>query len=79
MGGLTMFLKAILPWLGCLIAWFLLLPIFVIGGGSVVILYAALSEFGAILTGSAGNSLDPITAREMARRICLGYGDFAAV
>jgi hypothetical protein len=74
-----MFLKAILCSLGCLVAWLLLLPIFVIGGGSVVILYAALSELAAILTGSAGNSLDPIAAREIARRICLGHGDFAAV
>jgi hypothetical protein len=73
-----MFLKAILSSLGCLIAWLLLLPVFVIGGAALVILYAVLSEFGAILVGNAGKSLDPTTAREIARRICLGGEDFAA-
>jgi len=55
-------------------AWLLLLPVFVIGGGAILFVYAALSELGAFLTGSSTNSLDPTTAREIARRICLGYG-----
>jgi hypothetical protein len=74
-----MFSQAIFSSVGCLIAWFIILPIFVVGGGAVLILYALLSELGAILTGRGGNSLEPAEARKIARRICLGYGDFAAV
>ena len=74
-----MFSRTILSGLGCLIAWFLILPIFAIGGAVALILYAVLSELSAILIGSAGKSLDPTKAREIARRICLGHGDIAAI
>jgi hypothetical protein len=73
-----MYSQAISSSLGYLIAWFLILPIFVIGGGATLILYAVLAEIGAILTGSSGNTLDPAEARELARRICLGHGEVAA-
>jgi hypothetical protein len=69
-----MFFNAVFISLACTIVWFLLLPIFVIGGGTILFVYATLSELGALLTGRAGNSIDPATAREIARRICLGYG-----
>jgi hypothetical protein len=69
-----MLFNAVSTSLACAIAWFLLLPIFVIGGGAIVFVYAILGELGALLTGRAGNSIDPTAAREIARRICLGYG-----
>jgi hypothetical protein len=69
-----MFFNAVFTSLACTIAWFLLLPIFVIGGGTILFVYATLSELGALLTGSPANPIDPTTAREIARRICLGYG-----
>jgi lipoprotein signal peptidase len=72
-----MFFNAIFVSLACMTAWFLLLPILVIGGGTILFVYATLWELGALLTGSAGNSIDPTTAREIARRICLGYGGAA--
>jgi hypothetical protein len=72
MDGLMTF-RTLLSSLGCIIAWCLLLPVLVIGGGAILLIYAVLSEFGALLTGSGAGSLDPTTAREISRRICQGY------
>jgi hypothetical protein len=69
-----MFFNAIFIFLAYVVAWFLILPIFAIGGGAILFVYAAMSELGALLTGSAENSLDPTAARKIARRICLGGG-----
>jgi hypothetical protein len=67
-----MLFKAIFTSIGCMIAWFLLMPIFVFGGGATVLLYALTLEISSLLTGRGKKSPDPIAAREMARRICLG-------
>jgi hypothetical protein len=69
-----MFLKAILIPLGCLLAWFVLLPLFFIGGGIALFAYAIFAEFGAFLTGKTGATIDPAMAREIARCMCGGYG-----
>jgi len=69
-----MSLKAILFSLGCLLAWFVLLPAMAIGGGLSLLLYAILAEFGAFITGRPSKTLDTSVAREIARRLCGGYG-----
>ena len=65
-----MFLKAILFSLGCLIAWFVLLPVLVIGGGIALFAYATFAELGALLTGSPARTLDTTVARDIARTMC---------
>jgi hypothetical protein len=69
-----MFLKAILLALGCLLAWLVLLPLLVIGGGAALFAYAIFAEFGAMFLGNTGTTVDPAAAREIARRMCGGYG-----
>jgi hypothetical protein len=66
--------KAILFTLGCVLAWFVLLPAVVIGGGVALLLYAILAELAAFITGKPSKALDTAVAREMARRMCGGYG-----
>jgi hypothetical protein len=69
-----MFLKAILLSLGCLLAWLVLLPLLVIGGGVALFAYALFAEVGASLLGNGGTTVDAKAAREIARRMCGGYG-----
>ncbi len=68
-----MSLKAIFYSLGCVIAWFVLLPMLVIGGGIALFAYATFAELGAFLTGSPARTLDTTAAREIARKMCGGY------
>jgi hypothetical protein len=70
---MLMSLKAILFALGCLVAWFVLLPLFLIAGGVVLCAYAVFAELGAILIGIPSNTLDTSVAREIARRMCGAY------
>jgi hypothetical protein len=72
-GDPQMSLKAIFLSFGCLIAWLVLLPTFVVGGGVALFTYAVLAEFGAFLTGKPSQTLETSVAREMARRMCGGY------
>jgi hypothetical protein len=67
-----MFLKTILLALGCLLAWFVLLPLLVIGGGFALFAHAVFAEFGALFLGNTGNTVDTAVAREIARRMCGG-------
>ena len=70
-----MSLKAVLFSLGCVVAWFVLLPALVIGGGIALFSYAIFAELGASLTGSPAATLDTTVAREIARTMCGGgYG-----
>ena len=69
-----MSLKAIFFSLGCVLAWFVLLPVVVIGGGLSLFLYAILAELGALATGDRSKAIDASAAREMASRMCGGYG-----
>ena len=69
-----MSLKTILFSLGCVIAWFVLLPTLMIGGGIALFAYATFAELGAFLTGSPARTLDTTVARELARKMCDGYG-----
>jgi hypothetical protein len=68
-----MSVKAIFFSVGCVLAWFVLLPVVVIGGGISLFLYAILAELGALITGDRSKTVDASTAREMARRMCGGY------
>jgi len=65
--------KVILFTLGCVLAWFVLLPVVVIGGGFALFLYAILAELAAFITGKPSKALDTAVAREIARRMC-GFG-----
>jgi hypothetical protein len=71
-----MLLKTILLALWCLFAWFVLLPLLVIGGGVALFAVAIFAEVEALFlgnTGNTGNTVDTATAREIARRMCGGY------
>jgi hypothetical protein len=63
--------KAVLFSLGCMLAWFVFLPVLVIGGGIGLFSYAILAELGALLTGTPSKTLDTRAAREIARRLCI--------
>ena len=65
--------KTILFSLGCVVAWFVLLPLLVIGGAITLFAYATFAELGALLLGTSHKPLDTSAAREMARRLCGGY------
>jgi hypothetical protein len=69
-----MSLKAILFSLGCVIAWFVLLPVMVIGGGIALFACAIFAELVALITGTPSKTLDTSVAREIARRMCGGPG-----
>jgi hypothetical protein len=69
-----MSLKAIFFTLGCLVAWFVLLPLLLVAGGTALFAYAIFAELGSFLTGAPSKSLDKSAAREIARRMCGGYG-----
>jgi hypothetical protein len=73
-GSFAMSLKTILFSLACIISWFVLLPMLVIGGGIALFAYATFAELGAFLTGSSARTLDTAAAREMAHKMCGGYG-----
>jgi hypothetical protein len=66
--------KAVLIALGCLLAWLVLLPLLVIGGGVTLLAYAILAELGALILGDSAKALDTADAREIARRMCGGCG-----
>ena len=68
-----MSLKAFLFSLGCVIAWFVLLPTLMIGGGIALFAYATFAELGAFLTGSPARTLDTTVAREIAHKMCGGH------
>jgi hypothetical protein len=72
-----MSLKAIPFSVGCVIAWFVLLPVLVIGGGVALFAYAIFAELAALIAGTPSKTLDTSAARETARRLCGGDGDQA--
>ncbi len=75
----AMSLKALFFSIGCVIAWFVLLPLLVIGGGMALFVHAIFGELAALITGNSGPSIDRSTAREIARRMCGGYAGSARV
>ena len=69
-----MSLKAILFTIGCLVAWFILLPLLLIVGGAALFAYAIFAELGEFLLGNPSKTLDKSAASEIAHRMCGGYG-----
>jgi hypothetical protein len=65
-----MSLKTVPFSLGCIIAWFVLLPVLVIGGGVALFAYAIFAELAAFITRTPSKTLDTSVAREIARRMC---------
>jgi hypothetical protein len=65
--------KQIVFYMGCTVAWFILLPVFVIGGGIALLGYAVFAELGESIVGKTEKAVDSSTAREMAHRLCLGH------
>jgi hypothetical protein len=68
-----MSVKAILFSLGCLVAWFLLLPLFVMGGGICLLAYAVFAELVAMLSGRPSKTFDTSAARDIVSRLCGRY------
>lgn len=58
-------------YIGCAVAWFVLLPACIIGGVVALLCYAVFSEVGELVAGDARSDVDSSTAREIARRVCL--------
>jgi cell division protein FtsX len=57
----------------CAATWFILLPLFVVGGMIALLGYAIASELTEIFLGRTAKALDKTAAREIARRMCLGH------
>jgi len=72
-GLFAMSLKTLLFSSGCIIAWFVLLPLLVIGGGIALLSHALVGELADFITGKADKGIDNPAAREIARRMCGGY------
>jgi hypothetical protein len=64
--------KAILFSAGCALAWFVLLPVLVIGGALTLFSYAIFAEVASLVTGRPNETVDSAVAREIAHRMC-GY------
>jgi hypothetical protein len=56
---------------GCAIAWFILLPLFIVSGGLSLLAYALFGEISEVLIGRRKSAMDVNAAREIARRLCL--------
>jgi hypothetical protein len=65
--------KHVAFYVGCAAAWFILLPVFVVGGGIALLTYAIFSEVSDSFGGEGAKTLDNSTAREIARRVCIGH------
>ena len=61
-----MSLKLFVSSLGCVLAWMVLLPIGLIGGGVALITYAIFAEVSERVTGAERKRIDPSTAHRMA-------------
>jgi hypothetical protein len=66
-------LKQVAFYLGCVAAWFIFLPIFLVGGGIALLTYALSTELVAVVVGDTNKFPDNSTAREIARRMCLRH------
>jgi hypothetical protein len=73
MGVTEMSFKQVMFFSGCVVAWFVLLPLCIVGGGLALLSYAVFSEVGELVVGDTKGRVDISTAREIARRVCLGY------
>ncbi|MDP8985522.1 MAG: hypothetical protein M3N97_10860 [Pseudomonadota bacterium] len=65
--------RAIVFYAGCGLAWFVLLPLFVLVGGLALLCYAVFTEVGALYSREADRPPDNSTARQIAERMCVGH------
>jgi len=64
--------KQVIFFIVCALTWLLLLPVCLLGGAIALLSYAVVSELGEWFGGGTRNAVDSSTAREIARRVCLG-------
>jgi len=67
-----MSLKQVIFYAVCAATWVLLLPVCLLGGATALLFYAVASELGELFAGGTSTAVDSSTAREIARRVCLG-------
>jgi hypothetical protein len=67
-----MSLKQVFFFIGCVVAWFVLLPLCVAGGGVALLAYVVFSEVSEWVGGGTKPAVDGSSVRELARRVCLG-------
>jgi hypothetical protein len=67
-----MSLRKMLFFIGCIVAWVFVLPLFALIVLTSLVAYAALSELGELLLGGGEPPLDNSTARKIAHRLSLG-------
>ncbi len=67
-----MSLRVIEFYLGYALCW-ALLPVLAVAGIVALLAYAILTELGDFLIGHGEKAIDTSTAREIARRMCLGH------
>ncbi len=71
-GVTRMSFKQVIFYIVCALTWLLLLPVCLAGGAIALLSYALVSELGELFAGGTRNAVDSSTAREIARRVCLG-------
>jgi hypothetical protein len=64
--------KQVIFYIVCALTWLLLLPACLFGGAIALLSYAAVAEVGELFGAGARHAVDSSTAREIARRVCLG-------
>lgn len=57
----------------CGVTWFVIMPLFLIGGTLALLAYALFSEINECLFSAPSQSIDRTRAREIARRVCIGH------
>ncbi len=67
-----MWFKQVAFCLGCVAAWWVVVPLFVIGGMALAA-YAVFGEVGELLVPRKSPAMAARDARELARRICLAH------
>jgi hypothetical protein len=67
-----MSLKQVSFFIGCVVAWFVLLPLCIAGGAMALLAYVVLGEVSEWVAGGTQPAVDGSSARELARRVCIG-------
>jgi uncharacterized membrane protein len=65
--------KHVVFYLGCAATWLIVLPVLAVSGFIALVAYAVFSELGDVVLHREEKALDNSTAREIARRMCLGH------
>jgi hypothetical protein len=65
--------KNVVFYLGCVATWLFVLPVLAISGFVALVAYGVFSQLGDSVLGRSEKALDKSTAREIARRMCLGH------